>query len=69
MAMHKFAIGQSVEVVAIGRFDGQMPRGVYTVVRQLPGDGMDFEYRVKSSRDSHEWAVRESRLRQANGLG
>ncbi len=68
MLLHKFAVGQSVEFVP-GRFDGSAPSGTYTVVRLLPNDGSDREYRVKNVRDGHERVVRESQLRRLPPLG
>jgi len=62
MPPHSFAVGQSVEFVPV-RFEGNAPRGFYTVVRLLPNDGQDREYRVKSKHDGHERVVRESQLR------
>ncbi len=66
MSIHRFAIGQKIEFVP-GRYDGAAPSGLYTVVRQLPNDGLDREYRVKNSRDGHERVVRESQLRRGPG--
>ena len=62
MPLHSFAVGQSVELVP-GRYDGSAPGGIYTVVRQLPNDATDREYRVKNVRDGHERVVRESQIR------
>ncbi len=62
MPAHSFAVGQRVELVP-GRLDGNVPRGTYTVQRQLPNDGADREYRVRSVQDGHERVVRESQLR------
>jgi hypothetical protein len=62
MQSHGFAIGQSVEFYP-GSFDGNIPRGAYTVVRLLPNDGADREYRVRNQRDGHERVMRESQLR------
>lgn len=62
MPLHSFAVGQSVEFVP-GRFDGSAPSGTYTVVRQLPNDSTDREYRVRNVRDGHERVVRESQIR------
>ena len=63
MPLHSFAVGQSVEYVP-GRFDGTAPRGTYTVVRLLPNDQSDREYRVRNVRDGHERVVRESQIRR-----
>jgi hypothetical protein len=62
MPPHGFAIGQSVEL-SPGRFDGNVPRGTYTILRLLPNDASDREYRVRNARDGHERVVRESQLR------
>jgi hypothetical protein len=62
MSSHRYAVGQSVEFVP-QRFDGNVPRGAYTVVRQLPGPPNDREYRVKHLHDGHERVVLESQLR------
>lgn len=62
MPPHGFAIGQSVELTP-GRLDGNVPRGTYTILRLLPNDASDREYRVRNARDGHERVVRESQLR------
>ena len=62
MSPHRFTIGQTVEFIH-QRFDGNVPRGTYTVVRQLPGPPNDREYRVKHLQDGHERIVLESQLR------
>lgn len=64
MSPHSFAVGQRIEV-ASGRFDGAAPPGIYTVVRLLPNDSSDREYRVKSTHDGHERVMRESQIRRA----
>lgn len=62
MAAHLYTVGQNVEFIA-GRFDSNVPRGLYTVVRQLPGPANVREYRVKHQQDGHERVVLESQLR------
>ena len=59
---HRFAIGQTVEIVA-GRQDAHVPRGMYTVTRQMPNDASDREYRVRHKAEGHERVVRESMMR------
>ncbi|NKC33097.1 hypothetical protein [Falsiroseomonas selenitidurans] len=61
---HRYTVGQHIEFVP-GRYDGSAPPGAYTVVRQLPNDAADREYRVKNSRDGHERIIRESQMRQS----
>ncbi len=65
MARHIYTIGQSIEFLP-GRFDGAAQPGTYTIVRQLPNDSNDREYRVKCVRDGHERIVRESQMRGRN---
>ena len=64
MSNYKFAVGERVEF-SPGRFDGNVPRGLYTITRHLPSETLDMQYRVKSVRDSHERVVRESQLRKS----
>lgn len=62
MKNHKFAVGQTVY------FSGGMGRSekgesaVFKVVRLLPAEHNDQQYRVKSTQDGHERVVRESQL-------
>ena len=63
MPLHSFTVGQMLEFDP-GKFDGTAARGSYAVVRLLPNDGSDREYRVRSARDGHERVVRESQLRR-----
>ena len=62
MQPHSFSVAQNVELLP-GRYDGNVPRGTYTILRLLPNDGADREYRVRNQRDGHERVVRESQLR------
>ena len=62
MPLHSFTVGQSIEFVP-ARFDGTAQPGTYTVVRQLPNDSSDREYRVRNVHDGHERVVRESQIR------
>jgi hypothetical protein len=63
MPSHKFHVGESVIVrPAISR---NVPGGVYEVTKQLPHNGREFEYRIKSANEEHERVVRESELTKA----
>lgn len=61
LATHKFKLGRSVFLqptisnrgAAVGR---------YEVTKQLPARDGEFEYRIKSSAEPHERAVKESEL-------
>ena len=59
--MHKYAIGQTVYFTSgmIGRHSGS---GSYQVVRLLPPDGDDFQYRIKSLGEAYERVAKESQL-------
>jgi hypothetical protein len=60
MPSHKFQVGESVTVMpAISR---NVPGGVYEVTKQLPHNGREFEYRIKSANEAHERVARESEL-------
>jgi hypothetical protein len=58
---HKFAVGQVVNFLP-GPLDRNVPRGKYTIQRQLPSETMDLRYRVKHATDGHERVVSESQL-------
>ena len=47
--------------------DLHVPRGTYTIVRQLPADATERQYRVKNKRDGHERIMRESQLAAGSG--
>jgi len=61
MALHKYKVGQVVDLIP-SRREGNVPGGSYTVLRLLPEEGRDCQYRVKHTRDGHERVVRESQL-------
>jgi hypothetical protein len=63
MSSHKFRIGEIVYLApAIGR---NVPGGAYEVTKQLPHNGREFEYRIKSANEEHERVARESELTKA----
>jgi hypothetical protein len=63
MPTHKFQVGGTVYVKpTISR---NVPGGAYEVTKQLPHDGREFEYRVKSATEQHERVMRESELTKA----
>lgn len=61
MKAHKFAVGQTVRFLPDARSSASL-RGLYKVVRLLPAEANDHQYRVKSALDGHERVVRESQL-------
>jgi hypothetical protein len=63
MPTHKFGIGETVMVKpAMSR---NIPGGAYEVTRQLPHNGREFEYGIKSANEEHERVARESELIKA----
>ena len=58
---HKFRLGQSVYFTS--RPIGHMiANSTYEVVRLLPSDGADFQYRIKNPKEAFERVVRESQI-------
>jgi hypothetical protein len=62
--LHKFNIGQSVSFVSggVGRVAAI---GDYRVIRLLPADDGDFQYRIKSLRENYERVAKESQLERS----
>lgn len=61
MTPHKFKPGQFVRVTSSRPF-GATPAGRYEIVRTLPPQGNENQYRVRNTEDNHERVVRESEL-------
>jgi len=61
---HKFRIGDNVHIIAglLGRGDST---GVYKVVRVLPTEGDEQQYRIKSANEPHERVAKQSQLERA----
>jgi hypothetical protein len=58
---HKFAIGQTVFYTS--KLLGHMSaNGSYEVVKLLPSDGEDYQYRIKSPTEAFERVAKESQL-------
>jgi hypothetical protein len=62
---HKFMVGQSVHY-AYGRYGSSGASGVYKVVRLLPPEGDDQQYRIKSPNEPYERIAKESQLERAS---
>ena len=58
---HKFSVGQSVYFTAgpMGRSGGS---GVFKIVKLLPSEGDDYQYRIKSPGEAFERVAKESQL-------
>ena len=61
MKAHKFAVGQTVTFLRSGP-PRSTPRDSFKVVRLLPAEANDQQYRVKSTLDGHERVVKESQI-------
>jgi hypothetical protein len=58
---HRFRTGQSVRLRSSIRTRAAAG-GDYTVLRELPENGGETQYRIKSGREAHERVVSESDL-------
>ncbi|MCQ3942614.1 MAG: hypothetical protein DPW22_05295 [Alphaproteobacteria bacterium] len=61
MKSHKYAVGQTVKFIAgpITRVNGT---GTFKVVKLLPPDGDEHQYRIKSTGEAFERVAKESQL-------
>lgn len=57
---HQFQSGQLVRICRSIRYEAA--EGDYEIVRQLPDEGGELRYRVKSRREPHERVVKETDL-------
>lgn len=60
-ALHKYGVGQKVSFLP-GTGELSHLRGVCTIVRLLPSETRDRQYRVKCDHETHERVVLESQL-------
>lgn len=61
MTDHKFHLGQTVYFTS--KPLGHMaPDGTYRIVKLLPSDGSEHQYRIKSASEAFERVARESQL-------
>ena len=61
---HRFSVGQTVYFTArsMGRAGAS---GSYKIVKLLPSDGEDYQYRIKSTDETFERVAKESQLDRA----
>jgi hypothetical protein len=67
MAYHKFKVGQLVDF-APSRPGVATPGRQYEVIRLLPADGGELQYRVKSKSEPFERVARESELSRRSSI-
>ena len=61
MQEHKYHLGETV-YFASRRLGHMVANSTYRIVRLLPSDGDDYQYRVKNQNEAFERVVRESQL-------
>ncbi len=61
MLKHKFAAGDVVSVLH-QQVTRNIPQGPYKIVRVLPVNGLDLEYRAKSTVDGHERVLNDGQI-------
>ena len=61
LKMHKFHVGQAVYFTS-GTMGRPGASGSYKVVRLLPSEGDDYQYRIKSPGEAFERVAKESQL-------
>ena len=61
---HKYQIGETVYYTS-PTFGRAAATGSYTVVKLLPSEGDDYQYRIKSSGEAFERVAKESQLDRA----
>jgi hypothetical protein len=61
MLSHKFHVGDTVTFIPSIR-SKNLSGAIYEVVKQLPHNGLEFEYHVKTANEQHQRAAGESEL-------
>ncbi|MBV9348093.1 MAG: hypothetical protein JOZ70_01725 [Pseudolabrys sp.] len=61
MRSHKYQVGEAVYFTS-PNFGRAAATGSYTVVKQLPSEGDDYQYRIKSNGEAFERVAKESQL-------
>ena len=64
MRAHKYRVGETVYYTS-PTFGRAAATGSYTVVKLLPSEGDDYQYRIKSSGEAFERVAKESQLDRA----
>ncbi len=58
---HRYSIGQTVRYIA-GPFSRINASGTFKIVRLLPPEGDEHQYRIKNAEEAFERVARESQL-------
>ena len=62
---HKFQVGQTVYFTS-GPVSRPGASGSYQILKLLPSDGSDYQYRIKSPAEAFERVAKESQLDRAS---
>jgi hypothetical protein len=62
MSRHKYKVGQAVDFVPGGRWGVPAAAREYKILRLLPFEGGDLQYRIKSSAETFERVAKEREL-------
>jgi hypothetical protein len=62
--LHKYQVGETVYYTSPS-FGRAAATGSYTVIKLLPSEGDDYQYRIKSSGEAFERVAKESQLDRA----
>jgi hypothetical protein len=63
--MHAFRVGQIVQFRPDRAEIARAAKGPYEIVKQLPHNGREYEYRIKSAHEEHVRSAVESQLSPA----
>jgi hypothetical protein len=58
---HKFALGQTVRFIA-GPLNRAAASGTFKIVKLMPPDGDEHQYRIKSTDEAFERVAKESQV-------
>jgi hypothetical protein len=58
---HRYALGQTVRYIA-GPFSRVNASGTFKIVKLLPPDGDEYQYRIKNQGEAFERVAKESQL-------
>ncbi|HEY6833341.1 MAG TPA: hypothetical protein VI251_12720 [Pseudolabrys sp.] len=64
MPAHRYSVGETVYYTSPS-FGRAAANGNYTVVKLLPSEGDDYQYRIKSNGEAFERVAKESQLDKA----
>ena len=64
VSAHKYQVGETVYFTS-PTFGRAAATGSYTVIKLLPSEGDDYQYRIKSSGEAFERVAKESQLDRA----